>query len=94
MRLSTIPVRHSGPPLAVQIDGNGKSVVYTGETECDASIAQFSSGADLLIHDANESSILDPDKEPFNHTTAYGAGETAQLAGATRLALVHIQGVF
>ncbi len=94
IHLSTIPASHSVPTLAVRLDIDGRSIVYSGDTEYNPELAEFASKADLLIHDANESSTLEPGKPAFNHTAALDAGRVARAADVGILALVHIQRSF
>ncbi len=76
---------------AYRIDDDG-SVCYSGDTRPSPDIVQLAKGVDLLIHDC-----VFPVEEleaavRSNHSTAAEAGEVADKAGASTLALFHIFG--
>jgi ribonuclease Z len=69
--------KHSVTALAYRIEGQGKAVVYSGDTEPYQRIAALAEGADLLIHECSF-------PEPFdvtNHTTPRKLGILARNVG-------------
>lgn len=86
-RISTAPVRHSRPTLAVKIEDRerGATIVYSSDTEPCAELEQFAQGAHTLIHEAT---INDP-AERHNHTMPREAGAIAARCGVQRLVLIH-----
>ncbi|HEX6288886.1 MAG TPA: MBL fold metallo-hydrolase [Herpetosiphonaceae bacterium] len=85
--VSTTPVRHSRPTLAVKIVDREQqqTVVYSSDTEPCAELEQFAQGVHTLIHEAT---VTDPVNN-YNHTTPHQAGEIAVRCGVRRLALIH-----
>lgn len=94
--VSTLPRPHSPhvPVLALRLDfrDSGHSLVYTGDTIFDETMADFAAGCDLLVHEANFSEALQPgiDAEMYGHSTARQAGRIASQADCRILALVHL----
>ncbi|MBE0649924.1 MAG: MBL fold metallo-hydrolase [Bacteroidales bacterium] len=88
--VSTIPVIHGVPTLALRLDCSGKSIVYSADTAPSQNMHQFAAGSDILIHDANFSATLDPIIELVDHSTARAAAEIARAAEAKTLILIHL----
>lgn len=88
MKLEFLRVAHPVETYAVRVNCDGKTFVYTGDTnECDA-LALFAGGADLLLADAG---LLRDDwtiKKP--HMTPGMCARLARDAGAKMLVLTHI----
>ncbi len=82
---------HGGrPALAYRIDLSGRSIVYTGDTSYSERLAQFASGADLLVSECSF-----PDESPAEgHMTPAMVGEMAASAGAGEVLLVHMYPFF
>jgi ribonuclease Z len=68
----------------------GRKIVYVGDTKPLDSIAEFSKGADILIHEATFADDLADKAEEDLHTTPSGAALVAKKAGAKLLILTHI----
>ncbi|MCK5244640.1 MAG: ribonuclease Z [Deltaproteobacteria bacterium] len=86
-RVDTLPVVHTTESIAYRITSrDGKSVVYSGDTDFCDNLVTLSEDADLLIC---ESSLPDEIKVP-GHMTPSLAGLTAEKAGAKRLILTHL----
>ncbi len=81
------------PVLAMRLEfGDGRALVYSGDTmEC-RTVVELARGADLLIHEATYSVRLEPeiDPRPYSHSTAREAALAARAAGVGELALVHL----
>ncbi len=96
LRLSTQPMVHSPgtPVLAIRLDFDDPpaSLTYTGDTTYTEPTAEFASGCDLLVHEANFSERLQPEinAADYGHSTARQAGQTAARAGCNLLALIHL----
>ncbi len=91
---------HPGGVLIYRIEWGGRAVVYATDTEGyvgnDRRLADFSQGADLLIHDAQYAEAHYQGQAPglpatqgFGHSTARMACDMAQAAGVKRLMLFH-----
>jgi ribonuclease Z len=78
------------PALVVGEPRPGRRVVYTGDTRPCAETVRHAASADLLIHEATFGSDEADRARTTGHATAREAAETARMAGALRLALVHI----
>ncbi|KLV26993.1 hypothetical protein CHH55_07370 [Niallia circulans] len=79
---------HPAYCLAMKIQANGKTILYTADTEWKDELVVFAKNADLLI---SEASIY---KEQFGvvrgHLTGEEAGKLAELAGVKQLLLTHL----
>lgn len=51
--ISALPVEHSIETYAYRIDADDGSVVFTGDTAVTDGLADFATGADVLVHDAH-----------------------------------------
>jgi ribonuclease BN (tRNA processing enzyme) len=95
------------PPLAecwsLSFRGNGRHVVFSGDTAHNPALADFARGADLLIHEAMLAEGLDALLRRIGngddrlmrhwlraHTLAGDAARTAAAAGVRALALHHL----
>jgi len=92
-RVTAAPAVHAEPwllSLAYRLDVNGKSIVFTGDTEpCDA-VTELAQGADLMLcmcWGLEEKLIADGETHGVCGTR--GAASMAQAAGVERLMLVH-----
>ena len=88
MEISFLPVRHPVESYAVRIKCDGKTFVYTGDTNEIETLDVFASGADLLLADAGLSSA--DWKEAAPHLSAAGCGRLAARCGAKKLLLTHL----
>ncbi len=82
-RVEATPVRHVVPALGVRVDTvkNGKSFVYSSDTEPSANLTALARGAGVLIHEATG-------KGP-GHSSAAQAAAVAREAQAAKLLLIH-----
>ena len=92
--LRTWPMIHSSvfPVLGARFEIAGRVVAFTADTaRCD-NIAALGRGADLLVADARHADTVPPPRpdQSAYHCSARDVGTYAALAGAERLALVHI----
>ncbi len=82
----TSPTNHTPNSLAYRVeDGEGKAMVYSGDTGFCDEVVDLARGADLLVL---ESSFPDGD-ESEGHLTPSLAGHMATLARVERLVLIH-----
>lgn len=89
MQLDFLPVRHPAPCYALRARYQGKTFVYSGDTNtCDA-LAAFAGGADLFLCDGclTEGEWSDG----AAHLSAAKAARLAQMAGVKRLVITHIR---
>lgn len=68
----------------------GRKIVYTGDTRPTESTVDIAQHADLLIHDATFADDNAIRARKTGHATGFEAGNIAQRADVTRLALTHI----
>lgn len=88
IRITTCPTRHPVPCRAIRLEAEGKSLVFTGDTNTCEELAAFSRGADALLCDA---AFLENEwKEKAPHLSAFKAGELAREAGVKKLYLTHL----
>ncbi len=84
--IDTLPMAHTEQSIAYRITStDGKSVVYSGDTDFCQNLIKLSKDADLLIC---ESALPDQIKVP-GHLTPSLAGQIAEEAGAKSLLLTH-----
>jgi ribonuclease BN (tRNA processing enzyme) len=83
LTVRSAPTNHTEGSLAFRVEAEGRSLVYSGDTDLSASLVDLARGADLLVLEA---------ANPFKvegHLTPAEAGRLAQEAGAARLVLTH-----
>jgi len=78
---------HPPPTYAVELEADGRRMIYTSDTGPGWSVGAFAPGADLVL---SESTYLAEDKPTDIHLSAREAGEAAREAGAHRLMLTHL----
>lgn len=84
--VDSLPMEHTDMSLAYRITGpNGKSVVYSGDTDLCDNLVTLAKGVDVLIC---ESALPDEMKVP-GHLTPSLAGRIATQAGVKKLVLSH-----
>ncbi len=84
--VDSLPMEHTDMSLAYRITGpNGKSVVYSGDTDLCDNLVKLAKGVDVLICD---SALPDEMKVP-GHLTPSLAGRIATQAGVKKLVLSH-----
>ena len=85
--VETMPMNHQTESLGYRItDSNGKSIVYSGDTDTTENLVSLATGADLLIC---ESAMPDTLKVP-GHLTPSLAGDMAARANVKKLVLTHL----
>jgi ribonuclease BN (tRNA processing enzyme) len=77
------PTNHTAGSLAYRVEAQGRSLVYSGDTDLSPSLVELAKEADLLVLEA---------ANPFKvegHLTPAEAGRLAQQAAVRRLLLTH-----
>jgi ribonuclease Z len=87
--LRSAPGKHGVPDLAYRIEYGGRSMVYSGDTAPAQAVVDLAQGADLLLHDATWSEVIDG-RSSEDHSSCRQAGQIAAAAGVGRLGLVHL----
>jgi ribonuclease Z len=77
---------HPQRDLALRLEGQGKSLFYSGDGRPTSETTTLAKGVDLIVHEAFHLS-----KDIPGHGTIAGCLEMARACGARKLALVHIQ---
>jgi ribonuclease Z len=90
VRITATPVMHSDvSTVALRFDNgaNGRSIVYSADTEPCPALIRLAAGADVLVHEATG--------EQRGHSSPAQAAQVAREAGVTQLVLIHypVQGV-
>jgi len=84
--IESMPVEHTDMSLAFRVtSAEGKSVVYSGDTDVSDNLIELSRGADILVC---ESALPDGQKAPGDLTPSL-AGEIASRANVRTLVLTH-----
>jgi len=78
--------RHSKPCNAYRFAGDGGDVVFSGDTEAFAGLADFADGARVLVHDCS----FPDDVDVSNHPTPTQLGEALAGTDVDRLYLTHL----
>lgn len=85
-RVSWSPVRHRPESIGYRLESEGRTFVYTGDTEYAGSVVELARGAHTLLI---ECSFPDEDSVP-GHLTPSSAARVASEAGVERVVLTHI----
>jgi len=81
--IKSAPTNHTDGSLAYRVESQGRSLVYSGDTDVSDSLVDLARNTDLLVLEA---------ANPFKvkgHLTPAEAGRLAAKAGAKRLLLTH-----
>jgi ribonuclease BN (tRNA processing enzyme) len=81
-------VAHGIPAFAVRFEGEGRSLVYSGDTAPCANLTRLAEGCDVLLCEA-ESDRVPAEGEQVHHTPE-DAGDTASAARVGRLIVTHV----
>lgn len=86
--VASLRVNHPIPTCAVRLCAEGKTLVYTGDTNVCEELSAFSKGADLLLADGGMTDAQWRETSP--HMSARIAAQTANAAGVKRLLITHL----
>lgn len=89
MRVSFVPAIHPVPAVSVKVICDGRTFVYTGDTNINPFIELFSDGADMLLADAGLTNAQWSEEAP--HLSPRHCGEIAKNARVKNLLLTHIR---
>ncbi|HYH71869.1 MAG TPA: MBL fold metallo-hydrolase [Nocardioides sp.] len=81
-------VVHPVAAYALKVTGDGRTLVYSGDTGPCAALDEVAADVDLLLAEASFHS--DVDNPPDLHLTGADCGRTASRAGVERLVLTHV----
>jgi ribonuclease BN (tRNA processing enzyme) len=84
--VTSAPANHNPESIAYRFEGDGASLVYSGDTDWSDPLIELARGADLLLL---ECSFPDDMKVP-GHLTPSEAGRFARDAGVSHLVLTHL----
>ena len=88
LRMTACPGRHPVPAYAARFEnGDGRALVYTGDTNTCPAMADFAKNCDLLLADGCFARAQWSAEKP--HLSAFLAAEMAAQAGAKALLLTH-----
>jgi len=88
--IQTQPMAHSAASVGFRVNGEGRSVVYSGDTEYCENIVSLGRDADLLILECS----FPEERKKAGHLTPALAGRIAREARARKLLLTHFYPVF
>ena len=88
--LSFAKASHIDSSLAVRIEFESKSLVYSGDSGYSAEIVELAEHVDILVHEAYASQMEKEVKGLTGHSSFLSCGLCAANSGCRRLALVHI----
>jgi ribonuclease BN (tRNA processing enzyme) len=91
LELTAVRVPHPGESYAIRLDGEGGSLVYSGDTGESEALMRFTSGAHTALFETSflEPGPTDPPLPADLHMTGHHAGSTARRAGVQQLILTH-----
>jgi len=87
--IKTFPTNHVVPSIGIFVEGDGKVIAYSGDTQYSELVEKSVKGCSLLIHDAFCTEQFAEMAKDFGHSTALEAGKVAQNSGADKLILCH-----
>jgi ribonuclease Z len=87
-------VDHISGSMGWHLESSGISVVFSGDTRMCDKVAIASRDVDVLIHEALGTEEYKEGVKRRGHSTAGEAGQIADLAGAKRLIMTHIDSRF
>jgi len=88
--LKTLPVAHAEGSIGFRVEAEGRSLVYSGDTDDCPNIVSLGKEADLLILECS----FPEERKKEGHLTPGLAGRIAREAGAKKLLLTHFYPVF
>jgi ribonuclease BN (tRNA processing enzyme) len=80
---------HPVPALVTHLEGDGRSLVYSGDTGPGGDLRALADGADLLLCEATMTGPV-PDRRYDFHLFAVETGALAAAAGVGRLVVTHV----
>lgn len=86
-KLKFTKTTHGKRNLAILVSDGQKSICYTGDTKFSEDVIKLAKGCDLLIHE----SYISKEAAHKEHCSHHDAASVAKLAGARKLALVHVR---
>ncbi len=88
--IETLPMAHSAEAIAFRVNTQGRSVVYSGDTDYCENIVKLGRAADLLILECS----FPQEMHKEGHLTPQLAGRIAREAACQKLLLTHFYPVF
>jgi ribonuclease BN (tRNA processing enzyme) len=88
--VDTLPMAHSDPSIGFRVEAEGKSIVYSGDTDYCANIVRLGKNAELLILECS----FPDERKTKGHLTPSLAGRIAREASCKKLLLTHFYPVF
>ena len=87
LQITTLPLEHAPESIGYRVTSpQGRTVVYSGDTDYCRNIVELARGADLLILECS----FPEGRKVKGHLTPALAGRIAHEAGCTRLVLTHL----
>jgi ribonuclease BN (tRNA processing enzyme) len=88
--VETLPMAHTESSIGFRVEGEGRSLVYSGDTDDCPNIVRLGKEADLLILECS----FPEERKKVGHLTPALAGRIARGARAKKLLLTHFYPVF
>ena len=88
--IETLPMLHSDSSIGFRVEAEGKSIVYSGDTDYCENIVRLGGNADLLILECS----FPDERKTKGHLTPSLAGRIAREASCKKLLLTHFYPVF
>jgi ribonuclease BN (tRNA processing enzyme) len=88
--IETLPMAHSEASIGFRVNAQGRSIVYSGDTEYCDNIVRLGRNADLLILECS----FPDERKTTGHLTPSWAGKIAREASCKKLLLTHFYPVF
>jgi ribonuclease BN (tRNA processing enzyme) len=88
--VDTMPMAHAERSIGFRVEAEGRSLVYSGDTDDCPNIVRLGKEADLLILECS----FPEERKKEGHLTPALAGRIAREAGAKKLLLTHFYPVF
>jgi ribonuclease BN (tRNA processing enzyme) len=88
--VETLPMAHSAAAVGFRLNGENRSVVYSGDTDYCSNIVRLGRNADLLVLECS----FPDERKAEGHLTPSLAGKIAREASCKKLLLTHFYPVF
>ena len=88
--IETLPLAHSDSSIGFRVEAEGKSMVYSGDTDYCENIIRLGENADLLILECS----FPDERKSSGHLTPSLAGRIARETSCKKLLLTHFYPVF
>ena len=92
IRVQTVPARHPIPTVGYRLEGDGRTIGYTGDTNTVPHLSDYYAGCDLLLADGIFPESVWTEDKP--HLSAALSAKLAREAGVGQLVITHLNPIY